>query len=169
MRQKTKDILAIILIIIIVVQLLIYKSELNFVFSDVFKITFINLVALIGFIFWYSKKSNHRILLTFAIVGISFLIFFFEFVNAFSGTEKRFNSWEINDYEVIYATQEFFAGPGSEPYLKLRKEYSFGLFYKDIDKTKTNISFLKLGKTDCFVEFTKSRTKFDLCKKKQLK
>jgi hypothetical protein len=84
-------------------------------------------------------------------------------------SERISNSWKINDYEIIYANQEYYAGKGSEPYLKLREKYFFDLFYKDIDKTKTNIFFLKLGTEECYVEFLKTKTEFDLCEKKQLK
>ncbi|WP_341216556.1 hypothetical protein [uncultured Wocania sp.] len=169
MKQRTKDILAIILIIIVVAELLIYKSELNFAYSDIYTISILNLIVCIGFIFWHSKKLGARILLTFITIGIGLLILFFEFVRDFSQTEKRYNSWEINNYEIIYANQEYFAGPGSEAYLKLRKKYIFGLFYKDIDEIENNSTFLKLGKTDCIVEFLKTKTEFDLCENKQLK
>ena len=169
MKQRTKDILAIILIILVIVELLIYKSELNFAYSNIYKITFLNLVLIIGLTFWYSKKLGHRILSTLITVGIGLLILFFEFVRDFSQTEKRYSSWEINNYVIILANQEYFAGPGSETYLKLRKKYVFGLFYKDIDEIDNNSTFLKLGTEDCIVEFFRTKTVFDLCEKKQLK
>ena len=169
MKQRTKYILAIILILIVVAELLIYNSELNFAYSNIYIITILNLIVCIGFIFWHSKKLGARILLTLITIGIGLLILFSAFVRDFSQTEKRYNSWEINNYEIIYAHQEYFVGPGSEAYLKLRKKYVLGLFYKDIDEIDDNSTFLKLGKTDCIVEFLKTKTEFNLCEKKQLK
>jgi hypothetical protein len=169
MKKRTKDILATILIFLVIAELLIYNSELNFAYSNIYTITILNLIICIGFIFWYSKKLGARILMTLITIGIGLLILFFEFVRDFSQTEKRYNSWEINSYEIIYANQEYFAGPGSEAYLKLRKKYIFGLFYKDIDEIDHNSTFLKLGTTDCIVEFINTKTEFDLCEKKQLK
>ena len=169
MKQRTKDILAIILIIIVVAELLIYKSELNFAHSDIYKITFLNLFVIIGFTFWHSKKLGHRILSIVMTIGIGLIILFFEFAGDFSGTEKKHSAWKINDYEIIYTTQEYFAGPGSKPYLKLRKKYLSGIFYKDIDETETEVLFLKSEPKDCFVKFIKTKTEFDLCEKKQLK
>ncbi len=169
MKQRTKDILAIILILIVIAELLIYKSELNFVYSNIYKITFLNLVLIIGFIFWHSKKLGHRILLTLITIGIGLLILFFEFVRDFSQTERIHKSWEIDNYEIIIANQEYFAGPGSKAYLKLRKKYALGLFYKDLDEIDNDLPFFKLGKENCIVEFLKTKTEFDLCEKRKLK
>lgn len=169
MKQRTKDILATIFILLVVAELLIYYSELNFAFSNIYTITILSLIVCIAFIFWYSKKLGARILLTLTSIGIGFFILFFEFVRDFSQTEKRYNSWEINNYEIIYANQEYFAGPGNEAFLKLRKKCVFGLFNKDIDEIDNNSTYFKLGKTDCVLEFIKTKTKFDLCEKKQLK
>ena len=110
-----------------------------------------------------------RILLTFITTGIGLLILFSEFVRDFSQTEKIYNSWKIDNYEIIYANQEYFVGKGSEAYLKLTKKYVFGLFHRVVDETDINSTFLKLGTTDCVVEFLKTKTEFDLCEKKQLK
>ncbi|MDH7911120.1 hypothetical protein [Winogradskyella sp. SYSU M77433] len=168
-KQRTKDILAIILIILVTAELLIYKSELNFAHSNIYKITFLNLIVIIGFTLLHSNKLSHRILSLILTIGIGFTILFFEFIGDYSGTEKKHSSWEIDNYEIIYATQEYFAGPGSEPYLKLRKKYLFGTFYEDIDETETEVLFLKSEPEDFIVKFIKTKTEFDLCKKKQLK
>lgn len=169
MTQKTKDIIAIILILMVVVELFIYKSDFNDAFSNIYVITIVNLVLLIGFIFWNSKKFGLRVLLVLITISTGFTILFFEYISDFSGIEKQHHSWTIGNHEIIYTTQEYFAGPGSEPYLKLRKTYYFDLLYKDIDETKTNSTFFKLGKTDCVVKFNKTKTEFDLCRKIQLK
>jgi hypothetical protein len=169
MKHRTKNILAIILIIIVVAELLIYKSNLNFALSDIYNITILNLVVIIGFTAWHSKKLGHRILVSVVTIGIGIIILFSEFFGDFSGTEKKHSSWEINEYEIIYATQEYFAGPGSKPYLKLRKKYLSGLFYEDIDETETEVVFFRSEQKDCIVKFLKTKTEFDLCKKKQLK
>ncbi|WP_323789760.1 hypothetical protein [Psychroserpens sp.] len=169
MKQRIKDILAIILIVIVVAELMIYKSELNFAHSDIYKITFLNLVVIVGFTFWHSKKLGLQIISTVLTIGIGLIIIFFEFFGDFSGTEKKHSSWEINDYEILYITQEYLVGPGSKPYLKLRKKYLTGIFYKDIDETEVEVLFLKSEPEDCIVEFLKAKTEFDLCEKKQLK
>lgn len=169
MKQRTKEILAVILVLVVIFELLIYKSEFNFAYSNIYTIASLNLIVCIGFIFWYSKKLGVRILTSLVTIGIGFLILFSEFVRDFSQTEKRHNSWEINNYEIIYENQEYFAGPGSEAYLKLREKFVLGLFYEDIDEIDNNSTFLRLGITDCIVKFVKTKTEFDLCKKEQLK
>ncbi|WP_139856810.1 hypothetical protein [Aequorivita sinensis] len=169
MKQRTKDILAIILMIIVIAELVIYTSELNFAYSNIYKISFLNIVLIIGFIFWHSKKLGHRILLTIITIGIGLLVCFFEFVRDFSQTERVHRYWKIDNYEIIIANQEYFAGPGSSAYLKLREKYVFGLFYKDLEEIDNDSTFFELGKEDCIVEFLKTKTEFDLCKKRKLK
>ncbi len=168
-KQQTKHILAIFLILIVVAELFIYNSELDFAYSSIYTITILNLIVCIGFIFWYSKRIGIQILLTLTTIGISLVILIFQFVRDFSQTERIHKSWEIDDYEIFIANQEYFAGPGSEAYLKLREKYVFGLFYKDLEKIDNDLTVFKLGKEDCVVEFLKTKTKFDLCEKTKLK
>lgn len=168
MKRKNKNILAVGLLLIAIAELLVYQSEWDFAHLSVYKIIFLNVIVSIGFIFWHSKESGPRILWTLATIGLGVFIFLFEFIQGFSAAEKQFNSWKIDEHEIIYAKQESYAGQGSKPYLKLRKIIFSGLFYQDIDEAKPNASFLELGTTECNVEFEKTKTEFDLCEKKQL-
>lgn len=88
-----------------------------------------------------------------------------------AGYEKISWNWEIEEYEIIYANMEYYAGPGGKPYLKLRKNCFFDQFYKTLDKQKTENTFLELGVgiKHCDLKFEKTEMEFDLCEKKQLK
>ena len=169
MQKKTKDIQAIILVVIVIAELLVYNSELRFTLANTYTIALLNLIVCVGFVFWYSKHLGIRLLLTLVTIVIVFIILFFEFVRDFSQSENLHKSWVINNYEIVYANQEYFAGPGSEAYLKLNRTFVFGMFNKDIEVIDVDSTFLKLGLTDCIVEFTSSKLKFDLCERKQLK
>lgn len=86
-----------------------------------------------------------------------------EIFNDLFSAEKVMQTWEINNYEIDYARNEYLVGPGDHPYLVLRKKYICGMFYKNIEETEIHIPFLKIGKTDCVVAFPESKKKFDLC------
>lgn len=169
MKQKTKNIIGIVLGLFLIIEFLIYNSELNFIDSYTFKIIIVNIIIFTAFIFWFFNSNLHKILLTLTVIGIGICFLFWEFMITGFVSERISNSWRIDDYEIIYANQEYYAGKGSDRYLKLREKYFFGLFYKDIDETRTNVHFLKLGTEECYVEFFKTKTEFDLCDKKQLK
>ncbi|MEO1486466.1 MAG: hypothetical protein AAFU57_12010 [Bacteroidota bacterium] len=163
MKQTPKTILALILIFLGAAQLLLYQSEWNFEPLSVYQIVLLNLIVSLAFIFRYFKKLWSLILLTIVTISIAIVILVFELSSSFSGTEKHLNSWEIEQYDVILAKEEYVAGPGSEPYLKLRKRTFFSWFYKDIDRTEAKSSTLKIGKSECLVSFEKTKLTFDLC------
>ncbi|MEM8764972.1 MAG: hypothetical protein AAGD88_14225 [Bacteroidota bacterium] len=163
MKQTPKTILAVILIFLGAAQLLLYQSEWNFAPLGVYQILLLNLIVALAFVFRYFKKLWSLILLTIFTISVAIVILVFELSHSFSGTEKHLNSWEIEQYEVILAKEEYAAGPGSEHYLKLRKRAFFGLFYKDVDSTEIKSSALKIGKSECLVSFEKTKLTFDLC------
>lgn len=169
MNTKIKDGLAIVLIIIVIAELLVYNSELSFTYANTYTITLLNVIFCIGFLFWYTKKIGVRILITLVTIAFGLLILFFEFIRDFSQTERIHNSWNINNYEIIYANQEYFAGPGSEAYLKLNRKYIFGIFTKNIDEVGLSSTYFKLGSTDCTIAFPKSGIEFNLCERIQIK
>ena len=171
MNQKAKNIFGLILIVVLAIEFYIYYSDFNLVTDRTLEIGIATLLICITFVFYYFKKWSFRILIGLPTLVIGIMFLFYEFIGAFAGSEKISWNWEIEEYEIIYATQEYYAGQGSKPYLKLRKKYLFDLFYKTFDKQKTELTFVELGlgKKHCFLEFEKTGTKFDLCQKKQLK
>lgn len=84
MQKKTKDIQAIILVVIVIAELLVYNSELRFTLANTYTIALLNLIVCVGFVFWYSKHLGIRLLLTLVTIVIVFIILFFEFVRDFS-------------------------------------------------------------------------------------
>ena len=171
MKHKAKNIIGLILILTLAIEFFIYYSGYNLVTDRSLEIGISTLLISVVFIFIYFKKLKFRILagLPIIILGIMFLIY--EFFGAFGGTEKISWNWEIDEYEIIYATQEYYAGPGSKPYLKLRKKYLLDLFYRTLDEQETEYTFLELGlgEKHCNLEFEKTGTEFDICEKKQIK
>ncbi len=76
MQQKLKDILAVILISVVMVELLIYNSDINFIYTNVYVITVVNLLCFGVFIFWHTNKMGIRISLSLITLGVSFSLFF---------------------------------------------------------------------------------------------
>lgn len=171
MKQVTKDIILLILIFVVGLEFLIYYSEFNLVNDKTIEIGLITLMTCIIFTSIYFKKGIYRFLIGLPILIIGGVFLFLEIMGAIAGSEKINCNWEIEEYEIIYATQEYFAGPGSEPYLKLQKKYIFDLLYKTFDKQKTEYKFMELcfEQQHCIIEFEKTETKFNLCDKVQLK
>lgn len=168
LKKNDKIKFGLIILLITGLELFVYFSEINLTRNNTLLTTVSTIIIFIIFVFLAFKRIIVKISLTFIIICFGFSILISEF---FSGLnpEKVYKTWEINKYEIILAHQENVVGPGSEPYMKLRNKYFLGLFYKDIDETDTKISSFEIGITKCIVEFKKTNTEFDLCKKIQLK
>ena len=171
MKQKILNIIGLILIVIIAIEFVIYYSEFNLVNDRTLEIGMTTLIVSLIFIFVYFKKWSYRILLGLPTLGFGIIFLGLETIGIMTGSEKISWNWKIGEYEIIYANMEYYAGPGENPYLKLRKNYFFDQFYKTLDKQKTEYTFLELGvgKKHCDLKFEKTGMEFDLCEKKQLK
>jgi hypothetical protein len=171
MKQKAKNIILLILILILAIEFFIYYSDFNLVTDRTLEIGITTLLITVVFIFFYFTELNFKIIVGLPTIIIGIVFLFFEFFGVFGAIEKTSWKWEIGEYEIIYANLEFYAGPGGEPYMKLRKKYFYDQIYKTYDKQKTENTFLELGlgKEHCNFKFKKTGIEFDLCEKKQLK
>ncbi|KZS40439.1 hypothetical protein AWE51_05670 [Aquimarina aggregata] len=168
-KQQKEKRLRIIIVIFLIFQLLIYYSDFNFSLENHFlKITILSIIGYCYFVFLSFKNQGTKVLLSILIIGFGFYLLFVEFIGSFSGTEKVFEKWDIDNYEITYAKEEYIFGPGSPPYLKLKKKYLLGILKKDIDAMETDLNSLEIGRTECLVKFHNKKVQFDLCSLKKI-
>lgn len=154
----------------LVLQLLIYYSDFNFIYDKLFyTITILSIIGYCAFIFLHFKNKKRQIFLFIITLVFSFYLLITEFITSFNGTEKVLEIWDIDNYEIVCVTEEYYAGKGSAPYLKLKQKYFLGILIIDLDEIKADYNHLEIGKTKCLVEFNSEKVIFDLCNKKKIK
>lgn len=163
---KLRKVIGLILATALLAAIFIYFSDYN-LSSHAYTIiiSFIVVTTLYLSCFFPGKLRAIGIVIT-IITGIIF--FLLQWFNDFVSGERVIQTWEISNYEVVNARNEYLVGPGDGPYLVLRKKFIYGMFYKNIEKTEIHIPYLKIGKTDCVITFPESKKKFDLCEKKEI-
>lgn len=168
--MKLKKNIGVIFGLVLILQLTIYFSDINLKQDRTIEISFFSLAIYISFIFIYFEKWCFKLLIGIPTLFLGSAFITFEILSAFGPSEQVRLNWEINDYEIIYATEEYFAGKGSDPYIKLNRNYFFNFLYKTLEEKDTNLSFTELAfqNKQCIFHFEKSDLKFDICEKKQI-